>query len=159
MSERAFNDAELDPPCQGASEPVAVVGRFIDEVINGGDAAALPELWAEGLVWHGGSLGEIHGLDAYREMFEAAASGAFTGMRLDVDDIVTAGDKVVVRFTNGGTQTGPFMGFPATGRDARWLGIGIYEVRGGRIQEAWFAEDILGMLLELDAITLPEGSG
>jgi hypothetical protein len=33
--------------------------------------------------------------------------------------------------------------------------VGIYPVRDGRIAEAWFAEDILGMLLQLDAIALP----
>jgi predicted ester cyclase len=62
--------------------------------------------------------------------------------------------KVVVRFVNSGTQTGPFMGVPASGRRAEWLGIGIYRVVGGRITEAWFGEDILGMLLQLDAVTL-----
>jgi predicted ester cyclase len=139
--------------------PLDVVTRFIDEVINGGDIAALPELWAEDMVWHGGSLGEVHGIDAYGQMLEGAGSGAFTGMRLVVDDIVAAGEKVVVRFTNGGTQTGPFMGFPATDRAARWLGIGIYEVHDGLIQEAWFAEDILGMLLDLGAIVLPGATG
>jgi hypothetical protein len=38
---------------------------------------------------------------------------------------------------------------------AEWLGIGIYPVRDGRITEAWFAEDILGMLTQLHAIALP----
>ncbi|HEY0279010.1 MAG TPA: SDR family NAD(P)-dependent oxidoreductase [Solirubrobacterales bacterium] len=146
---------ELDPLGESAREPLALVTRFIEEVINQGHLEVLDELWAEDLAWHGGSLGDIHGLDAYREMLEGSASGAFTGMRLEVDDVVAAGDKVAVRFTNGGTQTGPFMGFPATDREARWLGIGIYQVSEGRIQEAWFGEDILGMLLELGAVNLP----
>jgi predicted ester cyclase len=47
------------------------------------------------------------------------------------------------------------MNTPATGKRAEWLGVGIYTVRDGRIAEAWFAEDILGMLLQLDAIALP----
>jgi hypothetical protein len=33
-------------------------------------------------------------------------------------------------------------------------GIGIYTVRDGRITEAWFAEDILGMTLQLGTISL-----
>jgi hypothetical protein len=28
-------------------------------------------------------------------------------------------------------------------------------VRDGRITDAWFAEDILGLLLQLDAVALP----
>jgi predicted ester cyclase len=54
-----------------------------------------------------------------------------------------------------GTHTGPFLGTPATGRRAEWVGIGIYTVRDGKITEAWFGEDILGMLFQLGAITLP----
>lgn len=32
----------------------------------------------------------------------------------------------MVRFTDGGTQTGPCLGAPATGKYADWLGIGIH---------------------------------
>jgi predicted ester cyclase len=100
-------------------------------------------------------MGDIHGLDAFRDYLTANAAGAFTGMHLRVDDLISAGDTVVVRFVNSGTQTGPFMGAPATGRPAEWLGIGIYRITAGKISEAWFGEDILGMLLQLEAITLP----
>jgi predicted ester cyclase/dienelactone hydrolase len=140
-----------------ASHPdsAAVVHRFIDEVVNGGDLSALDELWAPDLAWHGGSMGDIHGIDAYRAYLSANAAGAFTGMHLDVKAIITDGDQVAVRFTNSGTQTGPFMGAQPTGRHAEWLGIGIYTVRDGKISEAWFGEDILGMLLQLGAVSLP----
>jgi predicted ester cyclase len=60
----------------------------------------------------------------------------------------------VLRFTNSGTNVGTFMGKPATGKRAQWLGIGIYTVRDGRITEAWFAEDILDLLTQLDTIAL-----
>jgi acetyl esterase len=136
-------------------DPAAVVRRFLDEVVNGGDLSALDELWAADLAWHGGSMGDIHGIDAYRAFLSASAAGAFTGMRLDVQAVITADDQVVVRFTNSGTQTGPFMGTQPTGRHAEWLGIGIYTVRDGKISEAWFGEDILGMLLQLGAVSLP----
>ena len=62
------------------------------------------------------------------------------------------GDKLVARFTNSDTNVGPFMGRPATDRHAEWLGIGIYTVRDGRIAGGCFAEDILGMLLKLEAV-------
>jgi hypothetical protein len=35
------------------------------------------------------------------------------------------------------------------------MGIGIYAVREGKIHEAWFGEDILGMLVQLGVITSP----
>ena len=38
---------------------------------------------------------------------------------------------------------------------AEWLGIGIYALRDGKIVDAWFGEDMLGLLLQLGALTLP----
>jgi predicted ester cyclase len=130
------------------------VRRFIDGAVNGGDPAVIDETWAKDMTWHGGSMGTIEGRDAYKEFVAANASGAFADMRLEVHEVVAAGDKVVVRFTNSGTNVGPFLGNPPTGNQAEWLGIGIYTVRDGRIAEAWFSEDILGMLTQLDVINL-----
>jgi len=80
------------------------VRQFLDEVVNGGNLRAIGQLWAEDLAWHGGSLGDIHGLAALKAHTAASASSAFTGMHLTVKDIMAAGNKVAVRFTNGGTQ-------------------------------------------------------
>jgi predicted ester cyclase len=76
-------------------------------------------------------------------------------MYLDIHDVIAKDDKVVLRFTNSGTNVGPFMNNPPTGKHAEWLGMGIYTVCEGPITEAWFAEDILGMMLQLGAISLP----
>ena len=137
------------------SAAVGVVRRFLDEVLNHGRHELIDELWAPDLVWHGGSLGEIHGIEDYRRMLAVNAAGAFSNLHLNVHDVIAADGRVVVRFTNSGTQTGAFMGIPPTGKHAEWLGIGIYTVVDGKISDAWFAEDILGMLLQLDAISLP----
>ena len=146
---------QRDPLGLAAREPVATVRRFLDDVVNGGRLDAIDELCAPELTWHGGSLGTFHSRAEWKASVMAEATAAFTGMHLTVEDIVAGGEKVVVRFTNSGTQTGPFLGAPATGRYAEWLGIGIYTVTDGRITEAWLGEDILGMLRQLDAITLP----
>ncbi|MFI9550173.1 ester cyclase [Nonomuraea endophytica] len=39
---------------------------------------------------------------------------------------------------------------PPTGAHARWQGIGVYTVGDGRISQAWFTEDVLGLLRQLD---------
>lgn len=147
-------DQDRDPLSTGSSSPEAVVRRFIDEVVNGGNLDALDELWAPDMEWHGGSLGDIEGLTAYKEFAAANASAAFAGMHLEVREVIASGDKVVIRFTNSGTQVGPFMGVPASGVRAEWLGIGIYTVRSGKIVTGWFGEDILGMMLQLGAVKL-----
>jgi steroid delta-isomerase-like uncharacterized protein len=134
---------------------VAVVRRFIDGAVNGGDLAVIDDTWAEDLVWHGGSLGTHEGKDALKAFMAQNAAGAWEGMQLEIHDVIAADEQVVLRFTNSGTNTGPFAGNPATGKHAEWLGIGIYTVRNGRITEGWFAEDIIGMLTQLDATPVP----
>jgi NAD(P)-dependent dehydrogenase (short-subunit alcohol dehydrogenase family)/predicted ester cyclase len=145
---------QLDPLGIQQRDPVRVVHRFIDEVVNGGNIDRVDELWHHDLKWHGGAGGDLQGIEPYKASLRAAVTGAFTGMHLTIHDTIADGDKVVLRFTNSGTQTGPFMGTPATGKHAEWPGIGIYQVRDGKIAEAWFGEDILGMMLQLGAITL-----
>jgi steroid delta-isomerase-like uncharacterized protein len=134
---------------------IAVVRRFIDEVVNGGDISAIDNFWAKDMIWRGGSLGEYHGLDAYKEFAAANAEGAFSDMHLDIKQIMTDGDAVIVHFTNSGRNTGPFLGLPATGKSAVWPGTGIYRIRDGKIAEGTFVEDILGLLLQLGITTLP----
>jgi predicted ester cyclase len=136
----------------------AVVRRFIDEVINNGKPDLAGDFWSQDLTWHGGSLGEVQGLEPYKQMLRAASTGAFSGMHLTIHDVVAAERKVAVRFTNSGTHTGPFLGAPATGNHAEWLGIAIYTVTDGKITDAWFSEDILGMLLQLGVVQLPATS-
>jgi predicted ester cyclase len=152
-----FNAAELArvTALTGAGKsPVEVVTRFLEEVVNHGDAALIDELWASDMEWHGGSLGEFYSRDEWKAL-SAGVAQAFADMHLTVRDIVAEGEKVAVRFTNGGRHVGPFLGAEGTGKRAEWLGIGIYTVRDGQIVEAWFGEDMLGLLQQVGAVTLP----
>jgi acetyl esterase len=133
----------------------AVVRRFIDEAVNGGDLDAIDRTWAKDMTWHGGSLGTFDGRQAFKTFFAGNGAGAFTDMHLEIHEVIAQGDKVVLRFTNSGTNSGAFLGHRATGKHAQWLGIGIYTVRDDRVTEAWFAEDTLDALIQLDAIALP----
>jgi predicted ester cyclase len=134
---------------------VAVVRRFIEDVVNGGDLSVIAETWAEEMTWNGGSLGTFVGRDAYAKFISGNVTGAFKGMHLTIYDVIACDDKVVLRFTNSGTNVGAFMGRPATNTYAEWLGIGIYTLRDGLITEGWFCEDILGMLQQLDGQSSP----
>ncbi|MFJ2650510.1 ester cyclase [Streptomyces sp. NPDC087420] len=143
---------------ENQAEPAEIVHRFIEECVNGGDLDVVDDLWAEDMIWRGGSLGEIHGRAPYKEMLAANVGRAFTGMHLEILRTVTDGDTVVLLFTNSGTHEGEFLGVPATGGSARWHGVGFYRVSEGRIAEALFVEDILDALVQLGAIDLaPRG--
>jgi predicted ester cyclase len=132
-----------------------IVRRFIDEAVNRGNLAVVDDTWSIHAVWNGGSLGTFHGRDALKAFMAANAAAAWKNMHLEIHELIAKDDKVVLRFTNSGDNNGPFMGNPATGKHAEWLGIGIYIVRDGRITQGWLAEDILSMLTQLHAFPPP----
>ena len=107
------------------------------------------------MTWHGGSLGTFQGRAAFQAAFAANATSAWSEMHLEIREIIATGDKVVLRFTNSGTNVGPFMGNPPSGKRAQWLGIGIYTIHNGRITEGWFAEDVPSLLAQLDVLPAP----
>ena len=116
------------------SESEAVVRRFLDEVITEGNADALNEVMSEDLVWHGGSFGEIRGLDEFKQ-FIGQFLDAFPNLGVTIDDVIGGGDKVVTRLTVHGTHSGDLMGIAASGRKATWTDVNIYRVAGGKIVE------------------------
>jgi predicted ester cyclase len=69
-------------------------------------------------------------------------------------DLIAEGDKVVERWTGGGTFTGaPYFGTPATGKRFSVTGISIYRIAQGKIVEHWAEADFLGAAQQLG--TLP----
>ena len=82
-----------------------LVRRFIDEVLSAGNTAAIADLCVAGSMFAGGIEGQIKVIKM-----------AFPDNRLTIDDIFAEGNKVAVRVTRHGTNTGPLAGFPAFGR-------------------------------------------
>jgi limonene-1,2-epoxide hydrolase len=75
------------------ADPVEVVTRFIEDVINGGKFELVDEIWAKDMAWHGGSLGEFHGLEEWKAFNAASGAGSFIGMHLEIKDVVASGEK------------------------------------------------------------------
>lgn len=134
------------------TENVALVKRFVNEVINGGNIGLIDTIWTENMQWHCAGLPDTKGRQAYKQQMEAAVNGAFEDMHLDIIDVVADNDKVVLYFTNSGKNVREFMGHQATGKTAKWKGIGIYRIENGQIAEAWFVEDFIGMYNQLGFI-------
>ena len=63
------------------------------------------------------------------------------GFRVEVDDLVSEGDRVVVRFTGRGRHTGSLYGESPTATDVTITGITIYRFEDGAIAEDWEAVD------------------
>jgi steroid delta-isomerase-like uncharacterized protein len=76
---------------------------------------------------------------------------AFPDLKLTVKDILQDGDKVVVRSEITGTQSGPFMGFPAKNRKIAIQAIDIHQFEQGKIVRSWHTEDWMTALRQMEA--------
>ena len=82
----------------------------------------------------------------------AAFLAAFEDFRVEVDDIVDAGETLVGRYTYRGRHTGAFMGVPPSGAQIEMHSIDIWRVRDGRLQEHWDELNTLEFFQQIGAV-------
>jgi predicted ester cyclase len=76
---------------------------------------------------------------------------SFPDVSSSEDDLLTDGDKVVIRRTFQGTHQGSFNGVAATGKPVTFSGIFIHRIAEGLIQEQWAVVNIFGLMEQLHA--------
>jgi len=140
-----------------ANDNKAVVRRFYQEVLNERKLDVLDQIAAEDYVEHDPFPGQGNGRADLKARV-ASLHQAFNPLRFNVEDVIAEGDKVVVRWTNSGTDRGGFMGIPPTGREFGIAGIDIYVVRDGRLAEHWHVVDMLGHMQQLGLLPTPSGA-
>ena len=92
--------------------------------------------------------GQKAGRDGFKPMI-GGFNQTISGLKITNDDIIEAGDKVVVRSTIEGTQAGPFAGFPSKGRSFKIMAIDIHQFKDGKVVKTWHIEDWLSGLFQM----------
>ncbi len=133
------------------AENEAVVRRWLEEGWNQGNLAVVDELFAANYVLHGANGSRPLGPEQIKRILVRSRI-AFPDLRLAIEDMIAAGDKVVTRWTARGTHRGEFRGILPTGRSVTWTGITIERIVDGKIVEAWDNWDELGLLRQLGTI-------
>jgi len=135
-----------------AVETKALVRRFIDEVMNQGNIAAIDELLAPDFAEHE----EIPpGIPRNREGVKLVFSmyhRAFSEISVTVDDEIGEGDKVASLVTVQATHTGEYAGIPPTSRRVVFQVFESFRIAGGQIVEHWGISDRLRILQQLGVI-------
>jgi steroid delta-isomerase-like uncharacterized protein len=127
--------------------------RWFEEVWNQGRADVIDEMVAPESVVHG--LGEdLVGPEGFK-VFHAAYRDAFPDVRVQIDDMVAEGDRVVVRWSAAATHAGGGLGIPATGRPVRFGGMTVMRFSNGKLVEGWNSYDQLGLFQQLGVVNLP----
>jgi predicted ester cyclase len=139
------------------ADPETVVRRLIDEGFTGGRLEVADELIADDLVEHQ-SFGPDHapGAEGVRAVI-GSLKRAFPDFRLEIEDLVVAGDIVWTRNVATGTNHGSFLGNPPTGERIRIDVFDVLRVVDGRVVEHWGVPDRLGVLFQL-GLAQPPGS-
>lgn len=140
----------------GTQTPKDVVLTYYRRVWEEHDVPAIAQLFADTYRNHAGSRGTLAGPAGIESNYRDLKA-AFPDVRFTLDDVLSDGDKVVVRYTMHGTQEGTFQGIAPMGRTVTVPGIGIYAVSGGKISESWVTRDSLALLRQLGAdVVVPE---
>lgn len=126
------------------------------ERMNAGDVEGFVAHLADDFVEHeelpGGHPPTRDGVRGFFEMYRAA----FPDLRMDAQDVLTDGDKVVARVRFTGTHQGEFIGLPPTGTSIDVEAIDIVRFGDdGLAREHWGVSDVMGMMQQLGAVPGP----
>jgi predicted ester cyclase len=126
--------------------------RWFEEVWNHKSEAAIDEMFNK----HGKSHGfpDADAVLVGPEGFKAVHRnfcGAFPDLHVDIEDILTEGDRVAVRWRVSMTHRGDHLGFPATGKKETLTGSSFLIVKGNQVMEGWNYMDLQAMMQRLQA--------
>ena len=116
-------------------------------LFRSGNAEIFREVYAPDATYYFPSgITEPMSLEQEIEQFKMFHSG-IPDLVHHIEEIITAGDKVVVRFIARGTHTGDLgMGLPPTGDKVEVSSIVIYRIENGKIVEERQEADMLGFM-------------
>jgi steroid delta-isomerase-like uncharacterized protein len=132
-----------------------ISAAFLD-AFNHGNLAALDEICAPDMVDH--STAAAPGQPAGLPGFKLRIAGHRTGMpdlQFTIANMIIEGNLVAFQWTMSGTNTGPYLGRPASGNAVMITGMNMERLADGKITEHWSYPDKLELMQQLGAIPMP----
>ena len=115
-------------------------------IIVNGNLDAISDYFASDYTAHVSGQDFASGHDVVATVVRACRR-AFPRIEIAIDILVTAKNRIAWQRTLTGEQTGPFKGFPATGRRIVWRDMITTQFRNGLIAEEWVVTDLAEQLL------------
>jgi steroid delta-isomerase-like uncharacterized protein len=129
---------------------------FLDEVINQGKLDRADALVKSDFIELDPLPGQQQGREGLKEII-GHIRNAFPDTKWVVDEMVAEGDKVVTRFHWTGTNLGPFLGIPATGKPVKVSGVVIDRLEEGKMADSRILMNELSLMQQLGVIPTPQG--
>jgi predicted ester cyclase len=125
------------------------VRKFVDEVWNSRNYEAAADLYSE-------TYSNPFGTGpAVRTEPIRRYHGAFPDLHLDTEDLIVAGDEVVLRCTFRGIDTGGYVGRTPTGRPVEEWVVTIMHFEDDKVVREWIGADKLGIFIQLGVLDSP----
>jgi len=129
-----------------------ILSAFV-EAFNSGNLSALDEIFAPDMVDH--STAAIPNQSYSLEGFKGRVNGHRLGMpdlQFSISNMLVEGDLISFQWEMKGTNTGPYLGRPASGNSIRILGMNLERLDHGKIVEHWSYPDKLALMQQLGVI-------
>ena len=133
----------------------ALIREFVDVIFNQHQLDRAEEFFTPDFVDHNPWPGYAATIQGFKDGTADFFAG-FPDARVEIDEILEAGDRLIVRNRLVGTNSGSFMGAPATGKRVSVEGIDIARYQDGRMVEHWGIYDAAAMMQQLGL--LPAGA-
>jgi steroid delta-isomerase-like uncharacterized protein len=161
MSTDVRSSSEASAQAAAAAVDIADVSRrLVEEPFNTGGFELVDQFIAADCVIHDSAMpAELRNMRAAEQLKRITAMyrAAFPDVRVTVDDVIAAGDRVALRWHGEGTHRGDLMGLAPTGVRGSVTGMDIFLWKDGKVAENWSEWDNLGLARQLGAAP-PEGS-
>src|SRR6188472_676810 len=113
--------------------------RYHEDIFQKGKLEVADEILSRDFIIHNPVLpGELRKGPEGTKKYASAIIAAVPDRKIVHDDIFAKGDKVLIRWTLRGTNTGPIFGNPPTGKPIIVTGFDLFRISSdGKIAEMW----------------------
>jgi steroid delta-isomerase-like uncharacterized protein len=116
----------------------ALVIRYHEDIFQKGDLEVADEILSPDFVIHNPVLPkELRNGPEGTKKYASAIIAAVPDRKIVHDDTFAKGDKVLIRWTTSGTNTGPLFGNPPTDKAIVVTGFDLFRISNGKITELW----------------------
>ncbi|MBT1696204.1 ester cyclase [Fulvivirgaceae bacterium PWU4] len=123
------------------------IGNLYERVLNKKDMKLLPQFVSEDYIATSGKKGAVAFEEPLTPLFRA-----FPDAHWKIEEMISEADKVIVKYKFFGTHTGQLQHFAITGKSITTDGIGIFQLKDGKIVSSQVHTDRLGFLQQLEAL-------
>lgn len=128
-----------------------LIEQFL-EFINSGDAAIGQPIISDDVIFYAPTSPEpMRGFEGYMGVL-AMMRGAMPDIKWRIEETISEGNKILVRYTMTGTQTQPLMNIPATCKSICVTAMNIYEIKDGKIVREHGLPDMFSLLMQLGVL-------